>query len=443
MKHNEPSLQIILFDSSDLKTLQNLQYTADAIKESITQQCRSIIVCGAFAYSHIKLLNLANDSFSISEEEINTQLHVIIQTHISVLDTFLEIHSTKIKSAQKKYYDSTVSQIQYISHCIQLLLRGIHFVKEISVRTSALLNSYTAQLAALLIQANIYFVYDETFLIVDSNEKIQFSNTTRYFILSSLTNQNTQDCIGAQLAIIHNTSTKIDFPTSTINIWTHLAGIMTANPKIILNARPIASIDYHLAQEIAYLGGKILHPTAINMILHHNIPINIYSFYNPNTPASIISPWRSSCELCRCVSITDRDGFTMLSIRSTRMFDTYGYLEKVFRIFNSFLIPVETLTTSEISITITFPTSHFSDAFLTKLSLLGEIEYAHNQSIISLIGHEYWKSPKNVAKTLGAVADTIPLHMVSLGKSGSNLSVVIRSSDKKDILTQLHAHFFE
>lgn len=431
MKELNHPTQVIVFDNQSLNCIESLQCVVQAVESSISNKQKMLLLCGVFSSTDKSLLSLAQDAPKLSAQTLLNRVTQIISIHFEVIQTLDRTYQINDEQFQFQIKD----YITTIFQDIRTLFNGIRFVKEISPRTSQLILHYASRLCAVLIQSIMYYSHNILLPIkADHNDHATLLSLHHAIIPLSFIDHTIDNEI-ARIAV--------ECSATALNIWTHIDGIMTANPKLVSQAKPIECIDYTTAIEIAYLGGKILHPTAITLLQKHDIPLKIYSMNNASQPASIVSNQSVQNSQSKCITITERDLFTMLSIRSTRMFETYGYLEQIFKFFNTLQIPVETITSSEISITVTFPTQYFSDALINQLSPLGKMEYTHNQSIISIIGNTYWHSPNHIAEALNALSHDIKINMISLGKSGTNLSIVLDTSNTQLAIVQLHARLFE
>lgn len=426
-------IHILSFSASCLNDVSQLKSIA-LVYALFCEKHPYIITCGAFHSSHKILISFAEKTHSHSIADITEILDEITKIHIMALETLFE-HNT-----QYEKFIFFKQEIENIIKKIHALLRGISLIKEISEQTIFLLDMYASHLASLLIQACVFYTHN-TFIKIIANETA--NENGRETTSENTFEKNSIVPLPSLQHQKHITLTNIiSHQTKALHIWTQQGGIMTANPEIIPTAFPVHKIDYDTALEIGYLGGKILHPSIIKMLREQTIPISVYSMHNPETPTSIIQHIPQAQQTETIFAITERDNISLLTIKSTKMFDMHGYLEKIFKVFSHFKIPVETLSTSEISVTLTFSSEHYSDTFKTKLSQLGTIEFFTEQTIISIIGNRVWKNPVYIAKAFG-VLEGYSLNMLSLGQAGSTLNLVCDTKHNREIITHLHRVLFE
>ena len=404
--------------SIDSKSFSSIQVLSQLIPPSSNNQ-KAIIVCGSFNNSHQTLLNLAYQAPHTSESNLLTKLDAIIQAHKENL--YIQ------EKTNQGAYNSAITEIDTIYQHIRALLIGIFYIKEISKKTQHLLEYYMSHLAAIIIQAFIIQTTNTNALIIEDYATVPTEYT--FCIVPVVSSKHTIEYISAKIAV--------QYQAESINVYTQQHGIMSANPKLVPHAIPLECIDYTTALEVAYLGGKVLHPTSIHLLMQHNIPIHIYTLSNTTTPATTITTKQDTDAPVFCV--TTQDKFSILTIRSTNMFDVYGYLADVFNIFKSHKAPIETVSTSEISITLAFASKYFSEALLQNLSKIGEIEYIENQSIVSIVKNkQFWKSPLHIAPLFTLFEENQIINMISLAQTGNNLSLVLDSQFVPAILPEIH-----
>lgn len=420
-------LQILCFNSSSLENLNQLENTGIAFQNIIKQNTSTIITCGSFSFSYKQLIDLAYKSDSLPRKQIEHLLQNIIDHHVRTLK--------ELTLKEDDLLFSSLEKIQIIASKILALLYGISFIKEISDRTITLLDTYGSELAAILIQANIYYTSDVKVKKVDFEEaKRKRNSKLSHFIIPLPSKHHSKDHFVTDLGIAQK--------ARIIHIWSQEGGVMSANPRIVPSAFPIQALDYATASEIGYLGGKILHPTAIQQLKEKKIPILLYSIDAPTTVASTITEITKDNQQPQVFTITERDKVSILTIKSTKMFDTHGYLENIFEVFSSFGIPVETLGTSEISVTLTFPTKNSSNEFLKEISKFGEIESISYQSIASIIGSGFGSNTDILGKIFSSIQGHT-IHMISMGLSGSSLNLVFDTKYKREIIPKIYEVLLE
>jgi len=170
---------------------------------------------------------------------------------------------------------------------------------------------------------------------------------------------------------------------SEIQIWTDINGFHNNDPRYVENTSVIRELSFDEAAELAYFGAKILHPSSVNPAREKNIPVRLKNTMNPNDPGTLIT---AECKLEDYKAVAAKDGISVLRIHSDRMLMAYGFLRKVFEIFEAYKTPIDMITTSEISVSITIDNSQYINEIARDLKELGTVETEQNQTIICVVG---------------------------------------------------------
>lgn len=224
-----------------------------------------------------------------------------------------------------------------------------------------------------------------------------------------------------------------------IEIWTDVDGIMTADPRIVKNAKSIDVISLDEASELAFLGAKVLHPRTILPAIKKNIPVRILNTFNPSHKGTTISDERP--KRGRVASITYKKNITVINISTPRMFEVHGFLKKVFEIFDRNDISVDMVSTSEINVSVTIDGDQKTGKLEAELSKLAEIEIKRDRAIVSLVGHNISNVP-NALSIIFSALNNIPIEMISSSMSEINQSFVVKDEYADGAIRKLHAAFF-
>jgi aspartate kinase len=225
---------------------------------------------------------------------------------------------------------------------------------------------------------------------------------------------------------------------SEIQIWTDINGFHNNDPRFVENTRVIRDLSFDEAAELAYFGAKILHPSSVNPAREKNIPVRLKNTMEPEDIGTLIT---SSSELQDYKAVAAKDGISVLRIRSDRMLMAYGFLRKVFEIFEAYRTPIDMITTSEVAVSITIDNPEFINQIAKDLKELGSVEVEENQTIICVVG-DFRTERTGSAPEIFEALDTIPLKMISYGGSPNSLSLLIDSSRKIEALKLLSQHLF-
>jgi aspartate kinase len=224
-----------------------------------------------------------------------------------------------------------------------------------------------------------------------------------------------------------------------VQIWTDIDGMHNNDPRIVKNTFPIRELSFAEAAELAYFGAKILHPSTITPAKLKGVPVRLKNTMEPSAFGTLISEKSTDVEI---KAIAAKDNITAIYIHSTRMLNAYGFLKRVFEVFEKYKTPVDMITTSEVSVSVTIDQTTHLDAIMSELREFAELEDPDmNQVIICIVGN-FWADKEGIAiKVLDAIKN-IPIRMISYGASEHNISLLVDASHKNDALNALNEGLF-
>ncbi len=221
-------------------------------------------------------------------------------------------------------------------------------------------------------------------------------------------------------------------------IWTDIDGMHNNDPRIVDRTRPIAQLSFDEAAELAYFGAKILHPASIWPAQQYNIPVRLLNTMQPEAQGTII---KDEVPRVGVKAIAAKDGITAIKIKSSRMLLAYGFLRKVFEIFEKYKTPIDMITTSEVAVSVTIDELGNLEHIVEELKAFGIVEVDSDQSIICIVGNRIAEDEGTLKSVLDALKG-ISVRMLSYGGSRHNVSVLVDSKVKKDALSQLNEGVF-
>jgi aspartate kinase len=225
---------------------------------------------------------------------------------------------------------------------------------------------------------------------------------------------------------------------SEIQIWTDINGFHNNDPRFVENTRVIREISFDEAAELAYFGAKILHPSSVNPAREKNIPVRLKNTMNPQDEGTLIT---SATLLQDYKAVAAKDGISVLRIKSDRMLMAYGFLRKIFEIFEAYKTPIDMVTTSEVSVSITIDNPQYINQIARDIKELGSVEVEQDQTIICIVG-DFRPEKTGSAPEIFEALDTIPLKMISYGGSPYSISLLIDTKDKINALQLLNKYLF-
>jgi aspartate kinase len=224
-----------------------------------------------------------------------------------------------------------------------------------------------------------------------------------------------------------------------VQIWTDIDGMHNNDPRIVKNTFPIRELSFAEAAELAYFGAKILHPSTITPAKLKGVPVRLKNTMEPSAFGTLISEKSTDVEI---KAIAAKDNITAIYIHSTRMLNAYGFLKRVFEVFEKYKTPVDMITTSEVSVSVTIDQTTHLDAIMSELREFAELEDPDmNQVIICIVGN-FWADKEGIAIKVLEAIKKIPIRMISYGASEHNISLLVDASHKNDALNALNEGLF-
>ncbi|MDE6482865.1 MAG: aspartate kinase [Rikenellaceae bacterium] len=224
-----------------------------------------------------------------------------------------------------------------------------------------------------------------------------------------------------------------------VQIWTDIDGMHNNDPRYVEGTYPIRHMSFNEAAELAYFGAKILHPSTIQPCREHDIAVKLKNTLDPAAEGTTITATGDSSKKYHAVAA--KDDITVVRICSARMLLAYGFLRRVFEIFEKYRTPIDMITTSEVAVSLTIDDNTYVEAIVEELSALGNASYERGNSIICVVGKIEHDTPGLVADILDSIRE-IPVKMVSYGASSRSVAMLINSKDKITALRRLNDHLF-
>jgi aspartate kinase len=225
---------------------------------------------------------------------------------------------------------------------------------------------------------------------------------------------------------------------SVCEIWTDIDGMHNNDPRVVDRTRPIAELSFDEAAELAYFGAKILHPASIWPAQLHNVPVRLLNTMDPAAAGTLI---KAEVAETGVKAIAAKDGITAINIKSSRMLLAYGFLRRIFEVFESFKTPIDMITTSEVAVSVTIDDLSHLDQIVEELSRFGTVEVDSNQAIVCVVGNQVAETKGAIQSVMDSMVD-IPIRMVSFGGSKHNVSILIDAQYKVKALKNLNEGVF-
>ena len=221
-------------------------------------------------------------------------------------------------------------------------------------------------------------------------------------------------------------------------IWTDIDGMHNNDPRIVKTTMAIEHLSFDEAAELAYFGAKILHPASIWPAQQYNIPVKLLNTMQPDAKGTIILKEADSNGV---KAVAAKDGIVMIKIKSSRMFLAYGFLRKIFEVFEKYKTSIDMITTSEVAVSVTIDNTAYLDEITKELTPLGELEIIRDRTIISVVGNKLTLDKDLLGKLFNALSD-LEIDMISYGGSNHNVSILVPTQVKNKSLQLLNKGIF-
>lgn len=225
---------------------------------------------------------------------------------------------------------------------------------------------------------------------------------------------------------------------SVCEIWTDIDGMHNNDPRVVKKTRPVEQMSFEEAAELAYFGAKILHPASIWPAQQYKVPVKLLNTMQPAARGTLITEKAGSVGV---KAVAAKDNIIAIRIKSSRMLLAYGFLRKIFEVFEKYRTPIDMITTSEVAVSLTIDNATHLKEIVRELEPFGAVEVDKDQVIISVVGNEIAQTEAMVKKLFGSIMN-IPVRMVSYGGSPHNISLLVPAACKTQILQQLNKGMF-
>ena len=347
------------------------------------------------------------------------------------------------------------------------LLRGIAAVGELTARTTDHVAAFGEMLSSKIVTA-AFSAHGIESALVDSRDCIVTDNShTRAAPLFEETNErlrtNLQPLLDKDRVPVMGGfigSTKAGITTTIgrggsdlsaaivgaglgaerIEIWTDVDGMMTTDPHLCPEARRIKVISFDEAAELAYFGAKVLHPATVLPAVQKNIPVYVLNSRNPSCEGTRITARAPTCRnTFKALAVKKR--ITIVDVAAPRRLLIHGFLKSIFEAFDRHRVPVDVVSTSEVSVSLTTDSNESIPALAADLAKLADVKYEGRKAIVCLVGENLRETPGIAARVFGELAD-VKIRMISQGASEINLTFVIEEDAVPEVVRRLHKTFF-
>lgn len=227
-----------------------------------------------------------------------------------------------------------------------------------------------------------------------------------------------------------------------IQIWTDVDGVMSTDPKVVSNAKTLDRISFAEASELAYFGAKVLHPKTILPAMNKNIPVRVLNSFNPKCNGTmILNNVEKNRQLVK--AITYKKNIMLINVISTRMLGAYGFLARVFNIFDKYKKSVDVISTSEVSISLTIDNENEIDDIACDIEEIARVRVLKDRAVVCIVGEHMMNVPGIAGRTFEALGkNNINVEMISQASSGVNITFVVDRRDMETAVRCLHEEYY-
>ncbi len=437
----------------DAKAIKNL---TEIVKKELPR--KPIIIVSACSGITNQLLQTANFSSEGKKEEALNLVAAIESRHKKIVKDLFEGDLQRFLT----------KQLAVIAEELAALVNGVVVLGELTHRSLDTFASYGERMSSFIIhhyfesqKLKSFWVDARSFMITDDQftkaipqfdiverklrEIVQPKINNGYVVISQgfidSTVQGVTTTIGRGGSDYSAAIIGALLDAEDIQIWTDVDGILSSDPSVVKDAKKIKVMSFNEAAELAYFGARVLHPETILPAVKKNIPVRVLNSKNPSSSGTLIVAKPKTDKRCIVKSIAYKEGITMISIVSTRMFLATGFLENVFDVFHKYQTVVHTVATSEVSVTATIDNVKNLSHIIKELKQFATVTVSDKKAIICIVGDNLRNTPGLAVRMLSAITD-VNINMISQGASEINLSFVVDEEQVDDAVLRLHKELF-
>lgn len=455
-------MAVMKFGGTSVENADAMQNVINIIKTE-KQHKIPLVVLSACAGITNKLEKIADAAADNRSDEALHWADEIQKHHETIAENLIKEPQTvaSLKALIKEYIDD-----------LKTLINGVDIVGELTARSMDVFYSYGELLSTNLLEAGLKEQGVDTFWLDARDVLITDDNFGKAQPLWDLTMKSLQGMVLPELQggnvvvtqgfIGRNRSGKTttlgrggsDYSAAIfgallkrtkIQIWTDVDGVLTCDPRLVPEAKRLKVITFNEAAELAYFGAKVLHPATIHPAVTENVPVYVKNSKRPEIEGTLITNDPGLLEGASydglVKSIAYKTSQSIVSIKSNQMLGAYGFLAEVFQIFANHKTPVDMISTSEVSLSLTINNTERLRQIMHDLEHKAEVDVEHDVAILCVVGDKLRSSPGVSGRIFNALKN-VNIRMISQGASEINVGFVVAESDLQKAASALHHEFF-
>ncbi len=380
---------------------------------------------------------------------------------------------SKVDAIKKRHQDAALelgvpfAPLEPLFDELTALARGISLIRELTPRTLDRVASFGERFSARLVAAALTkngiparavdapdagLLTDERFggaaplPEADAALRVSFANVKELPVVTGFigrTRDGEITTLGRNGSDYSATILGAALGASEIQIWSDTDGIMTADPRLVPGAKPLGSLSFAEACELAYYGGKVLHPHTLVPAMAKDIPVRVLNTFKPDHPGTLVVAHPPKTEGATLKSIAFKRRQLIVSAASPRMTSGPGFLARIFTAFARHEVDVDMVATSEVSVSATTASEKGVERLVAELTPEFEMTVERGQAVICAVGDGIQDMPGVAADVFASVRSAgVNVRMISQGASKNNVAFVVEDSDVERAVRALHERFF-
>lgn len=432
-------IKVLKFGGTSVGSAANMRKVADIIR----QEGATITVLSAMSGTTDALVKICSLVKEGKEGEIPAIMDALIQKYTDCINELLSDGRWTALGKMNEVFSLIQKETQHYVPCVSekvILAQG-------ELLTSFIFNQYVSEQGerSTLLHAPGFMVTGEDGKVDTALLKERLGGQTAtpdtYYITQGFicTNHEGQlDNLGRGGSDYSAALMGAAVGADEVQIWTDIDGMHNNDPRYVDKTYPIRQMTFDDAAELAYFGAKILHPSAIQPCKDQDIPVRLKNSMAPEAPGTLITTKGDDAQFC---AVAAKDNITVVRIHSLRMLMAYGFLRKVFEVFEDHKTSIDMITTSEVAVSLTIDNDEHLDAIVAELKKLGTIEIERDNSIICIVGDMDHQKAGLVWRISGSL-NTIPVKMISYGASHRSMVMLIATENKIKALQNMNHELF-
>jgi len=437
---------VMKFGGTSVGDADRISNAADIIKSNVEK--KPVVVVSAVSGITDKLLELANNVSQGKEDEIFNNIKDVhyeilrnLELENSLIEKDIEELSkiiNEIKIDNKKVGNKVLDSVQSFGERMSSKIVAAH-LNNIGIKAQAF-NAWDLGFVTTDEFGNSEPL-KETFNNLNSNiKKLNVVPVITGFIGKTKNGEITTLGRGGSDYTAAIVGSAIN--TDEIQIWTDVDGIMSADPKIVSNAKTLREVSFAEASELAYFGARVLHPKTILPAMKKNIPVRVMNSINPeNNGTTILNKSNKIEQVVKAIAY--KKNIILVNVASSRMLGAYGFLSRLFAVFNKYKKSVDVISTSEVNVSLTIDNEENVDGIVDELKEIASVKVLKNKAIIAIVGEGMGQTPGISGRIFTALGkNKINIEMISQSALEINISFIVDGNDGENAVKVLHEEYF-